>query len=168
MTTNVPFSRNPPNNGPAAPDPNATGASGPLPGAPGRSGRETHERQAAWLRSKAEAGEAAVPDAEDRTRLRVFAVLADNVRDYAIFLMDANGIIRFWGEGARLMKWWTKVQAEGAHLRLLYPDGGSEDGTAESHLQTASETGEYVGEGHRVRPDGSMLWAGVTPHSPSR
>jgi len=34
------------------------------------------------------------------------------------------------------MKWWTRQQAEGAHLRLLYTDGGSEDGTAEAHLQT--------------------------------
>ncbi len=43
------------------------------------------------------------------------------------------------------MKWWTRQQTEGAHLRLLYKDGGSEDGTAEAHLQTAAETGEYTG-----------------------
>ena len=35
---------------------------------------------------------------------RLFAVLAQNVRDYAIFLTDGTGVIRFWGEGA-LMKW---------------------------------------------------------------
>jgi PAS domain S-box-containing protein len=76
--------------------------------------------------------------------------------------MDADGIIRCWGEGARLMKWWTRQQAEGAHLRMLYTDGGSEDGSAEGHLQTAAETGEYTGEGHRVRSDGSTFWAYVT------
>ena len=48
----------------------------------------------------------------------MISLLADNVRDYAIFLMDSNGIIRCWGESARLMKWWTK-QAEGSHLRML-------------------------------------------------
>ena len=58
-----------------------------------------------------------------------FAALADNVRDYAIFLMNPEGVILFWGEGARLMKWWLVEEAEGAHLRLLYPDGGAEDGT---------------------------------------
>src|SRR5215208_2667201 len=47
-----------------------------------------------------------------------FAALAENVRDYAIFLMDTSGTIIFWGEGARLMKWWSKDQAEGAHLRM--------------------------------------------------
>jgi PAS domain S-box-containing protein len=93
---------------------------------------------------------------------QLFTTLAENVRDYALFLMDADGIIRYWGEGARLMKWWTKDEAEGAHLRLLYPDGGSEDGTAEAHLQTAAERGEYTGEGLRIRGDGATFRAGVT------
>jgi PAS domain S-box-containing protein len=93
---------------------------------------------------------------------RAFAALAENVRDYAIFLMDPEGVITFWGEGARLIKWWTKDQAEGAHLRLLYPAGGSNDGPAEPHLREAAERGEYTGEGQRVRSDGSTFWAGVT------
>jgi PAS domain S-box-containing protein len=92
----------------------------------------------------------------------LYTLVADNVRDYAIFLLDVNGIIRCWGESARLMKWWTRQQAEGAHLRLLYPDGGAEDGAAESHLAIAAESGEYNGEGHRVRSDGSTFWAYVT------
>ena len=93
---------------------------------------------------------------------RAFAALAENVRDYAIFLMDPDGVITFWGEGARLIKWWTKDQAEGGHLRMLYPAGGSDDGTAEVHLRHAAEHGEYTGEGQRMRGDGSTFWAGVT------
>ena len=91
-----------------------------------------------------------------------FSRLAENVRDYAIFLMNADGVIIFWGEGARLMKWWSKDQAEGAHLRMLYPPGGSQDGTAEEHVDTAKQRGEYTGEGERIRADGSTFWAGVT------
>ncbi|WP_183685550.1 ATP-binding protein [Longimicrobium terrae] len=84
------------------------------------------------------------------------------MRDYAIFLMDADGVITFWGEGARLIKWWTREETHGSHLRLLYPDYGSQDGTAESHLKIAAETGEYTGEGERVRRDGSTFWGGIT------
>ena len=84
----------------------------------------------------------------------MISLLADNVRDYAIFLMDAAGVITYWGKGARLMKWWTRAEAEGAHLHLVYPEGGSEDGSAEDHLRTAARTGEYTGEGRRVRSDG--------------
>src|SRR3712207_6029295 len=42
------------------------------------------------------------------------------------------------------------------------PDGGSEDGTAEAHLEEAAVRGESTGEGHRVRSDCSQFWAGVT------
>src|SRR5687768_10831007 len=130
---------------------------------------EQREREAAWRRGRerAASGARAARDPHVGTALpqvaaRAFAALAENVRDYAIFLLDTNGVITFWGEGARLMKWWTRDEAEGGHLRLLYPPGGSEDGTAEAHLVEAAERGEYTGEGQRVRSDGSTFWAGVT------
>ena len=119
------------------------------------------EREAARLRARAAASDKAPPTPDPISGL-AFAALAENVRDYAIFLMNPDGVICYWGEGARLMKWWTKAEAEGSHLRLLYPDAGSEDGTAEDHLQEAAATGEYTGEGRRVRGDGSTFWAGVT------
>ena len=97
-----------------------------------------------------------------RRRNPAIAALAENVRDYAIFLMDPAGVVIYWGEGAHLMKWWTREDVEGAHLRVLYPENGSEDGTAEDHLRQSAESGEYVGEGHRVRRDGSTFWAHVT------
>lgn len=145
-------------------DPNATGASESLPAKePGAPGRETHEREAAFARGEAKAGEpentVCAPNVPGLRPDLLFTLLAENVRDYAVFLMDANGIIKCWDEGARLMKWWTRHQMEGAHLRVLYKDGGSEDGTAEAHLQTAADKGEYTGEGNRLRSDGSMFWA---------
>ena len=148
-------------------DPNATGAAVPLPAeAPALPPRETHERQAAWLRGHAcdTATDVIFAPPDELVALRahrLFDVLADKIRDCAIFLIDVNGIIRCWGEGARLMHWWTTRQAEGAHLRLLYPERGAEDGTAEKHLQAAADTGEYSGEGRRVRNDGSTFWASV-------
>lgn len=134
-------------------------------------GAESTEREAAWARGKALEAEASAGEpprdpvagiADPDVAKLAFAALAENVRNYAIFLMDPEGIITYWGEGARLLKWWTKGEAEGAHLRLLYPDGGSEDGTAEGHLRQAAETGEYTGEGHRIRRDRSTFWARVT------
>ena len=128
--------------------------------------RELQERAAAIERGAAprpsRTGELCAPDVPGLDPRLLYTLVAEHVRDYAIFLVDPEGIIRCWGEGARLMKWWTKEEAEGSHLRLLYPDGGSEDGTAEAHLQEAAERGEYNGEGHRVRSDGSTFWAYVT------
>ena len=148
---------------------NAGGGSGEAGDASPRiAGSETREREAAHRRAEI-SPERAAPSSDlnhDTTGMgvvhRAFSALAENVRDYGIFLMDPDGIITFWGEGARLLKGWTKVQTEGAHLRLLYPDGGAEDGGAEAHLRTAAECGEYKGEGNRVRSDGSTFWAGIT------
>jgi PAS domain S-box-containing protein len=129
---------------------------------------EEREREQAWRRGKDRARgitDARAADAwrdASATAARAFVALAENVRDYAIFLMNPEGIITFWGEGARLIKWWTKEEAEGAHLRMLYPSGGAEDGTAEEHIRLAAAHGEYTGEGCRLRSDGSTFWAGVT------
>jgi len=141
-------------------------------GAAGGGAAEERERAAAWRRAQererlgagAHGGNGGAPPAgvEPEVMQKAFAALAESVRDYAIFLMNPDGIITLWGEGARLMKWWTREQAEGGHLRLLYPAGGSDDGTAEAHLAEAAERGEYTGEGMRVRSDCSTFWAGVT------
>ena len=129
---------------------------------------EQAERVAAWERGRlarrmrAEGREPERPRDAPLVARSPFAALAENVRDYAIFLLDGDGRILYWGEGARLMKWWTRDEAEGAHLRVLYPEGGAQDGTAEAHLRESAERGEYVGEGQRVRSDGSTFWAGIT------
>jgi PAS domain S-box-containing protein len=123
------------------------------------------ERDAARRRG-AERGRGVGADERPSNAMRgagpAFRTLAENVRDYAIFLLDTAGVITFWGEGARLMTGWSKDEAEGAHLRLLYPAGSADDGTADEHLALAGEKGEYSGEGSRVRSDRSTIWAGVT------
>ena len=141
---------------------------GQLPDRSGH-GRESQEREAAWRRGRQRgprtdggAGASDATAADHELAHRAFVALAENVRDYAIFLMDPDGIIRYWGEGAHLLKRWSRAEAEGAHLRLLYIDGGSEDGTAEGHLVDAAEHGEAVSEGRRVRGDGTIFWAHVT------
>ncbi len=129
---------------------------------------ETEERIAADRRGRElrQTGRRSTPlppeHADPRIINAAVAALAEGVRDYAIFFMNPHGVIIYWGTGAHLMKWWTKEEAEGAHLRLLYLEGGSEDGTAEEHLREAAASGESVTEGQRVRRGGSTFWAKIT------
>jgi PAS domain S-box-containing protein len=91
-----------------------------------------------------------------------FRLLVDRVRDYAVFVLDPDGIITHWGEGARRMKGWEPEEAVGMHLRRLYPnDGAAEDGSVEEHLRHAIEHGEYIGEGHRLKKNGELFFARV-------
>jgi PAS domain S-box-containing protein len=96
---------------------------------------------------------------ESEEHMRIFI---DAVRDYAIFFLDSDGRIIRWTAGAQRAKGYGAEEVLGRSLSLFYPPGGAEDGTAETHLQEAEEYGEYVGEGHRVRKDGSTFWAHVT------
>lgn len=91
----------------------------------------------------------------------LYTLVADNVRDYAIFLMDVNGVIRCWGESARLMKWWTREQAEGSHLRLLYPDGGAEETVPPRSISStpprlANTTAKAIASAATARRSGRM------------
>jgi PAS domain S-box-containing protein len=129
---------------------------------PDGSAPEAQERLAAMKRGRRAHGAQTASERDGGPLARhAFVALAESVRDYAVFLVEPSGRICYWGEGARLMKWWTPAEAEGSHLRLLYPDGGSEDGTAEDHLRQAAERGEYVGEGRRVRRGGTTFWGSV-------
>jgi hypothetical protein len=71
---------------------------------PGQPGRETHEREAAL---GAATPSPATPSSCARQSFRACArtaletLVAENVRDHAIFLLDVNGIIECWGESAR-------------------------------------------------------------------
>lgn len=62
------------------------------------------------------------------TQQRTFMALAEGGGDHAILLTDVDGVITFWGREASGRSW-TPADAVGSHLRLLYPDGGAEDGT---------------------------------------
>jgi PAS domain S-box-containing protein len=129
---------------------------------PSEERREARQRGKARLEGRPEGDRPAAKRERVAEADPAFMALAENVRDYAIFLLDPQGVITFWGEGARLMKWWLKEEVEGSHLRMLYPEEGAEDGTAEGHLRDAARLGEYSGEGQRVRRDGSTFWASVT------
>jgi PAS domain S-box-containing protein len=92
----------------------------------------------------------------------MYASFVSSVQEYALFVMDPDGVIVDWGIGAQLMKKWLAEEAIGQHLSILYPEGGSEDGTAEEHLVYAAEHGEYVGEGTRLRHGTEPFPARVT------
>ncbi len=93
------------------------------------------------------------PPGPERPAEILYHLFVERVHGYAVFLMDREGRITHWGEGARRVKEFAPHEVLGRHLRDLYPPGGAEDGTADEHLQYAAEHGEYIGEGTRVARD---------------
>lgn len=93
---------------------------------------------------------------EERLRL-----LVDGVTDYAIFMLDSEGRVASWNQGAERIKGYTAGEILGRHFSLFYPPSASRGAKSERALKTAAERGRYEEEGWRIRKDGARFWANV-------
>src|SRR5579862_1179862 len=101
--------------------------------------------------------EEALRQSEERFRL-----LVEGVKDYAIFMLDPNGVVMTWNAGAERIKGYRADEIIGQHFSKFYPPEPVEGGWPEHELQVAAETGRFREENWRVRKDGSRFWASVT------
>jgi PAS domain S-box-containing protein len=85
--------------------------------------------------------------------------LVEGVRDYAIFTIDPSGRIASWHEGAQLMKGYSAEEAIGMPFDRLFPAAERAAGRPQQELEVAARSGEYKGEGVRLRKDGSTFEA---------
>jgi PAS domain S-box-containing protein len=90
-----------------------------------------------------------------------FRSLVEAVEDYAIFLMDAHGVVLSWNKGAQNLKGYSQDEVVGLHFSVFYPQELLNRGWPEHELNVAREVGRFEDEGWRVRKDGSSFWANV-------
>lgn len=92
---------------------------------------------------------------------RQFSLLLNSVTDYAIYMLDAHGTIRTWNPGGRRIKGYSAREVVGSNFARFYLPEDIEAGMPERNLRTAALEGRFVGEGWRVRKDGSRFRASV-------
>ena len=90
-----------------------------------------------------------------------FRLLVEGVKDYAIFMLDADGYITTWNLGAQRIKGYGSEEIIGEHFSIFYTDEDVERGHPEEELRIAAAYGSYEEEGIRVRKGGSHFWASV-------
>ena len=90
-----------------------------------------------------------------------FRLLVQNVKDYGIFMLDAEGRIASWNEGAYRIKGYTAEEIIGRHFSTFYPISDVDAGKPARELEVAVHEGRFEEEGWRVRKDGSQFWANV-------
>jgi len=83
------------------------------------------------------------------------------VVDYAIYVINLEGCVASWSPGAEKIKGYSHEEIIGHHFSCFYTEEDREAGLPTEVLQTAIEQGKYIGEGWRVRKDGSRFWAMV-------
>jgi PAS domain S-box-containing protein len=101
---------------------------------------------------------------EEREAVRreeIFRLMVAGVADYAIFMLDPNGVVMTWNEGAQRTKGYSAEEIIGQHFSQFYTEEDKKRGHPQYELSRAERDGKYEEEGWRVRKDGSMFWANV-------
>ncbi len=86
-------------------------------------------------------------------------LLVDAVTDYAIYLLDRDGVIRTWNAGAERIKGYRAAEVVGQHFSLFFTAEDKAAGVPDEILARASRTGQAEQEGWRIRKDGGRFWA---------
>jgi len=90
-----------------------------------------------------------------------FHLLVENVKDYAIFMLDLDGTIISWNKGAEQIKGYKEKEIIGKHISIFYTDEEIQRGEPAYNLIMAKDHDRYETEGWRKRKDGSLFWADV-------
>ncbi len=90
-----------------------------------------------------------------------YRLLVQNMKDYAICLLDPDGRIVSWPEGAQRMKGYTAEEVIGKQTSMFYSKEDVAAGKPQRKLEVAAKTGRFEEEDWRYRKDGSRFWANV-------
>jgi PAS domain S-box-containing protein len=93
---------------------------------------------------------------EERFRLTV-----EGVRDYAIFMLDLDGRVTSWNNGAQRIKGYAAQEIIGRHFSTFYPQEAIAKKWPEQELAMAREHGRFEDEAPRLRKDGTTFMANV-------
>ncbi|MET0153692.1 MAG: ATP-binding protein [Candidatus Binatia bacterium] len=98
--------------------------------------------------------EAALRSHRERLQLMV-----DGAKDYAMLMLDAEGLVQSWNPGAERIEGYGEEEIVGQHFSRFYVREDSIAAKPRRHLTFAAAQGAMEDEGWRLRKDGSRFWA---------
>jgi PAS domain S-box-containing protein len=88
-----------------------------------------------------------------------FRLLVRGVTDYAIYMLDPDGLVSSWNLGAQRIKGYAPEEIIGQHFSKFYTEEDRVSGVPKRGLETARREGRFETEGWRVRKDGTRFRA---------
>lgn len=104
------------------------------------------------------------PNANQKAAKASHELLLDSVnsvRDYAIFVLDPEGNVLTWNEGAQRLKGYRPAEIIGRNFTTFYTEADLARAHPAYELKEAKKHGRYEEEGWRVRKDGTQFWANI-------
>ena len=94
-----------------------------------------------------------------------FHVLVEGVKDYAVFMLDAEGRTTSWNTGVERVLGYDEEEFIGQQFSCIFTPEDIASGEPEKKLQTAKTEGQADQERWHVRKNGTRFWAtgAVTP-----
>src|ERR1700753_3566939 len=92
---------------------------------------------------------------------RNFRLLVQGITDYAIYMLDPEGIVSNWNTGAERIKGYKASEIVGQHFSVFYTPDDLANNLPARALQTALKEQHFSAEGWRVRKDGTRFFASV-------
>lgn len=84
--------------------------------------------------------------------------MVEEVEDYAIILLDKDGVVQNWNKGAEKIKGYKEEEIVGKSFSSFYLPKDRENGLPQRILSEAREKGKAIHEGWRMKKNGSLFW----------
>jgi PAS domain S-box-containing protein len=78
---------------------------------------------------------------------RRFRLLVEGVVDYAIFMLDPQGVVSNWNAGAERIKGYSRGEIIGQHFSVFYSEDDRKAGIPSRSLETARRDGNSALKG---------------------
>jgi|GEM_PF-5183392 len=90
-----------------------------------------------------------------------YRAMIEEIEDYAILLLDVNGIVMNWNKGAEKIKGYKPNEIIGKSFKLFYSKEDCLNNHPEKLIEKASLHGKANEEGWRIRKDGTHFWGSI-------
>ncbi len=93
---------------------------------------------------------------------KCFELMVSGVSDYAIYMLDTQGVVSSWNSGAQRFTGYRSDEIVGQHSSILYTEEDRAANLPMESLQTALSDEEFRFESWRIRKDGTRFLASVS------
>jgi PAS domain S-box-containing protein len=87
--------------------------------------------------------------------------MIQEIQDYAIILLDIDGTILSWNDGAKKIKGYTETEIIGQNFRIFYMPQDRQAHLPEQLIALAKKEGRARHIGRRLKKDGTIFWGSI-------